>query len=219
MSKLFQAILVALLVAMPPAYLMTVYATLPAVIPTHFGLDGKPNGFSSKQDMIWIVAGVTILSILVYLLIRYLPRVDPKKSASQGAGNMQKISIAVVALISGITISILYSSQHGMVSFNRLFNPLMGIFFILVGNWMYNIKPNYFVGIRVPWTLESPDNWRATHRMGGKLWVIGGILITVCSPFLDDKAAEYFFMMTTLGLAFIPIIYSFLYFKNNRTAA
>jgi uncharacterized membrane protein len=100
-----------------------------------------------------------------------------------------------------------------------LFNPLMGIFFVIAGNWMYNIKPNYFVGIRVPWTLENPDNWRATHRMGSKLWVIGGILITICSSFLDGKTAEYFFMITTLGLAFIPIIYSFLYFKNNRTAA
>ncbi len=218
MSKLFQAILVALLVALPLAYLTMVYPSLPARVPTHFGFDGKPNGFSDKQDMIWIVIAVSILSVSIYLLIRYLPRIDPKKTAALGAGNMQKIGVAVVALMSAVTISILYSSRHGMISFNKLFNPLMGIFFIVVGNWMNNIKPNYFVGIRVPWTLESPDNWRATHRMGSKIWVIGGILITICSPFLDGKTAEYFFVITTFVLAFIPIIYSFLYFKNNRTA-
>jgi len=217
MSKLFQTILVASLVGLPLVYLTIVYPSLPPVIPTHFGFDGKPNGFSDKQDMIWIVIAVTILSILVYLLIRYLPRIDPKKTASQSAGNMQKIGVAVVALMSAIAISILYASQHGVISFNRLFNPIMGIFFIVVGNWMYNIKPNYFVGIRVPWTLENPDNWRATHHMGSKLWVVGGILIAICSPFLAGKTAEYFFIITTLGLAFIPIIYSFLYFNNNRT--
>jgi len=219
MSKLFQSILVALLVALPLAYLVMVYPSLPAVIPTHFGFDGKPNGYSDKKSMIWIVMAIAILSILVYLLVRYLPRVDPKKTASQSAGNMQKIGVAVVALMSAVTISLLYSSRRGMFSFNKLLNPLMGIFFIVVGNWMYNIKPNYFVGIRVPWTLESPDNWRATHRMGSKLWVIGGILIAICSPFLAGEAAEYFFVVITLGLALVPIIYSFLYFKNNRTDA
>ena len=216
MSKSFQSILVALLVALPLAYLVKVYPSLPAVIPTHFGFDGKPDDYSDKKSMVWIVIGITILSILVYLLVRYLPRFDPKKTASQSAGNMQKMGVAVVALMSAVTISILYSSQQGMISFNRLFNPLMGIFFIVVGNWMYNIKPNYFVGIRVPWTLESPDNWRATHRMGSKLWVVGGILIAICSPFLAGKTTEYFFVVITFGLAFIPIIYSFLYFKNHR---
>ena len=130
---------------------------------------------------------------------------------------MQKIGIAVVALMSAVTISIIYAAQHGTISFNRLFNPLMGIFFIVVGNWMYNIKPNYFVGIRVPWTLESPDNWRATHRLGSKFWVAGGVLITISGFFLAGKPAEYFFVATTLCLALIPIIYSFVYFRKHRT--
>jgi uncharacterized membrane protein len=219
MRKFSQTILVVLLAALPLAYLAMVFPSLPATVPTHFGFDGKPNGYSSKQDMTWIVVVVSVLSVLVYLLIRYLPRIDPKKTAGQSAGNMQKIAIAVVALMSAITISLIYASRQGTMSFNRLFNPLMGIFFILVGNWMYNIKPNYFVGIRVPWTLESPDNWKATHRMGSKLWVAGGMLIAVCSPFLAGKTAEYFFIATTLCLALIPIIFSFLYFKKNRTTA
>ena len=217
MSKLSRTILLVLLVALPLAYLAMVFPSLPAVIPTHFGIDGKPNGYSNKQDMIWIVGVVSALSVVIYLLVRYLPKVDPKKTASQGAGNMQKIGIAVVALMSAVTISIIYAAQHASISFNRLFNPLMGIFFVVVGNWMYNIKPNYFVGIRVPWTLESPDNWKATHRLGSKLWVAGGVLITFCSPFLDGKTSEYFFMATTIALALIPIIYSFVYFRNHRT--
>ena len=217
MNKSLQTFLVAVLVALPLVYLMKVYPALPAIIPTHFGFDGKPNGYSEKQNIIWVVLLVTTLSVGAYLLIRNLPQIDPKKTAGQSAGHLQKIGIAVVALMSVITISILYSSQQGAISFNRLFNPLMGVFFIVVGNLMYNIKPNYFVGIRVPWTLESPDNWRATHRVGGKLWVLGGILITACSPFLQGETGEYFFLSTTLILALVPIIYSFVYFKKHRS--
>jgi uncharacterized membrane protein len=216
MNKTFQNLLVILLAAMPLVFLMKVYPNLPPVVPTHFGWDGKPNGYSEKKDMIWIVLLLTTVSVGVFLLIRNLPQFDPKKTASQSAGHMQKIGIAVVALMSALTISILYSSQKGAISFNRLFNPLMGIFFIVVGNLIYNIKPNYFVGIRVPWTLESPDNWRATHRLGGKLWVTGGLLLTICSPFMPGQAAEYFFIVTILVLALIPVIYSFVYFKKHR---
>jgi uncharacterized membrane protein len=216
MKKYTQATIVILLAALPLVYLLKVYPSLPAIIPTHFGFDGKPNGYSEKPNLIWIVLFVSLISVGAYVLIRNLPQFDPKKTASQSSGNMQKIAMAVVALMSAITISIIYSSLHGSISFNRLFHPLMGIFFIVVGNLMYNIKPNYFVGIRIPWTLENKDNWRATHHMGGKLWVLGGILITICSPFLPEKTGEYFFMGTTLVLAIVPIIYSFVYFRNHK---
>ena len=216
MKKNIQSTIVVLLVALPLVYLWKVYPLLPAVIPTHFGLDGKPNGYTEKQAILWTVLFISFLSIGIYLLIRYLPRFDPKKTASQSSGNMQKIAIAVVALMSAVIISLLYSSMHGTMSFNRLFRPLMGIFFFIVGNFMHNIKPNYFVGIRIPWTLENEDNWRATHHMGSKLWVAGGILITICSPFLSGKTGEYFFEAAILVLAIIPIIYSFVYFKKHQ---
>jgi uncharacterized membrane protein len=216
MNKSLQTLLVIFLAALPLFFLMKVYPSLPAIVPTHFGIDGKPNGYSEKKDMIWIVLLLTAVSVGAYLLIRNLPQFDPKKTASQSAGHMQKIGIAVVALISALSISILYSSQQGAISFNRLFNPLMGVFFIVIGNLMYNIKPNYFVGIRVPWTLESPDNWRATHRLGGKLWVAGGLLIAICSPFLPGESGEYFFLCAIFVLALVPVIYSFVYFKKHR---
>jgi uncharacterized membrane protein len=218
MKKQLQHILVIILIVLPIGYLIKVYPSLPLIVPTHFGIDGKANGFSEKKDMIWIILAMSLVSAGAYLLIKFLPKIDPKKTASMASANLQKIAIAVVALLSTITIVILYSSVEGSISFNRLFNPFMGIFFIVVGNLMYNIKPNYFVGIRVPWTLENEDNWRATHRMAGKLWFAGGLLIAICTPFLPSQAAEYFFMICTLILAMVPIIYSFVYFKKNKTS-
>ncbi len=218
MKKTFQELLVLILIALPIFYLLRTYPSLPPVIPTHFGFDGKPNGFSEKHSVIWIVISISLLSAGSYLLIRHLPRIDPKKTSSLSSGNMQKIAVAVVALMSAVMISMIHSSIQGSISFSRLFNPLMGFFFIVVGNLMYNIKPNYFVGIRVPWTLENEDNWRATHHLGGKLWVIGGIIIVVSTPFLSGKTGETFFLISTLILALVPIIYSFAFFKKNKTS-
>ena len=169
MKKYIQTFIVILLAVLPLIYLLKVYTSLPVVIPTHFGFDGKPNGFSRKEELIWIVVIVSITSVGTYFLIRYLPLFDPKKTASQSAGNLQRITIVVVALLSVINILIIYSAIQRNISFNKMFNPLMGIFFIAVGNLMYNIKPNYFVGIRIPWTLENKDNWRATHSHGRKI--------------------------------------------------
>jgi uncharacterized membrane protein len=81
---------------------------------------------------------------------------------------------------------------------------------------MHSIKPNYFVGIRVPWALEDPDNWRTTHQLGGKLWVAGGILITACTLLLPSRTGEIVFMIVTSILVLVPIIYSFLYFKKHQ---
>ncbi len=218
MKKLLQDMLVLILIVLPPVYLLKVYPSLPPIIPTHFGIDGKPNGFSEKHQMIWLILIMSLLSAGVYLLIRNLPKIDPKKTASMSAGNTQKIAVAAVALLSAVMICMLYSSSQGTLSFSRMFNPLMGIFFIVVGNLMYNIKPNYFVGIRIPWTLENENNWRATHHMAGKLWFIGGIIITISALLLPAQAGEYFFMGGTLILALAPIIYSFIYFKRNKEA-
>ena len=218
MKKLVPEIVVIVLVILPLIYFMKVYPLLPPVIPTHFGFDGKPNGYSSKQTMIWIILSTSLISVACYLLVKFLPRIDPKKTAAMAGGKLQNIAIAVVALLSVVMICILYTSVDRSISFSRLFNPIMGIFFIVVGNLMYSIKPNYFVGVRVPWTLENEDNWRATHRMTSILWVIGGILITVFTLVLSGQNSEYFLVISTLILALGPIIYSFIYFRKHRAS-
>ncbi len=216
MKKPFADILVGILLIIPIAYLIYIYPALPAIVPTHFGIDGKPNGFSHKPAMIWIIGLTDLVSGGAYLLIKHLPGIDPKKTAGIANAKLRNIAIAVVALLSAVMISILYSSVHGIFSFNYLLNPLLGIFFIFTGNLMYNIKPNYFVGVRVPWTLENEDNWRATHHLTGILWVIGGLLITAFSLFLSERNGSYFLMTITALMAAIPILYSFLYFRKHR---
>ncbi len=217
MKKWTSDLLVIILLLIPFLYLFEVYSSLPAIVPTHFGIDGKANGYGSKSSLIWILGLVALISGGCYLLIKYLPKIDPKKTAAMASGKLRNIALAVVALMAAIMISIVYSGIHGIFSFSRILNPLLGIFFTIVGNLMYNIKPNYFVGVRVPWTLENEDNWRATHRLAGVLWVIGGLLITIFTLFLPAQTGEYFLIIGTAMMALVPIIYSFYYFRTHKT--
>ena len=81
---------------------------------------------------------------------------------------------------------------------------------------MHSIKPNYFVGFRTPWTLENEDNWRKTHQLVGKLWVPGGILITLAALLLPAKAGFIVFICMISVITIIPGIYSYRYFKNHK---
>ena len=81
---------------------------------------------------------------------------------------------------------------------------------------MINMKPNYFVGIRVPWTLENEDNWRKTHRLGGKLWFAGGLIAAVFTIILPYQYAVAAFMVIIGIMVIIPIGYSYLYFKKHQ---
>ena len=216
MKKSIPDLLVIILLLIPFLYFLEVYTSLPAIVPTHFGLDGKPNGYSNKSALIWTLLFMALISGGSYLLIKYLPKIDPKRTAAMASGKLRNIALFVVALISAIMISIMYSAIHGSFLHPRILFVVLGIFFTMIGNLMYNIKPNYFVGVRIPWTLENEDNWRATHRMAGILWVIGGLLITILTLFLPPQTGEYFFMGMTAILALAPIIYSFNYFRKHR---
>ena len=127
----------------------------------------------------------------------------------------QKIAIAVVIFFSAIGIVVIYATKNGTFN-SKLILPLVGLFFVYLGNMMHSIKPNYFVGIRLPWTLEDPDNWRVTHQLGGKLWFIGGIVITIGTLLLPEKTGLIIFFFTVLLMVFIPIIFSYRYFKKHK---
>ncbi|HXB44896.1 MAG TPA: SdpI family protein [Puia sp.] len=205
-----------LIVLVPIGYLAYNYASLPEIVPTHFGIDGKANGFSPKKNLWFVVILLSAISIGVYFLINNISRIDPKKTAKLSAAAFKKISIALVILICASNILIVYSSIHRSLVVNKLLFPFLGLFFIYIGNLMHSIKPNYFVGIRVPWTLENEDNWRATHQFGGKLWFIGGIIITICTLWLPLQPGTIIFICGIALLAIIPVIYSYIYFKNHK---
>ncbi|HLK30211.1 MAG TPA: SdpI family protein [Puia sp.] len=206
-----------LLIAMLPViYLAYNYNSLPEIVATHFSLDGKADKFGSKKELWFIVILLSGLATGVYFLIKNIYRIDPKRTAKLSVAIFQRISVGLVVFLSAVNILVVYSTITGSVIMTKLIFPFVGLLFVYIGNFMHGLKPNYFVGIRVPWTLENEDNWRATHQFGGKLWFGGGILITICTLIFPESAGIFIFIGGTLLLGLIPVIYSYLYFKKSK---
>jgi len=202
---------------LPAAYLATVYETLPAIVPVHYGISGKVDRYGDKSEMILLAGILLFTALLVYLLLKFLPAIDPKKQVKVGEETFRKIGFAVVLFLSALNIAIIFATVHHGFAIDKLILPLAGLFFAFMGNVMNSIKPNYFAGIRTPWTLESEDNWRTTHRLAGRLWFVGGIVVTIATLLLPGTLATIVFMGSIALLTLVPVMYSYIYFKNHQT--
>lgn len=97
--------------------------------------------------------------------------------------------------------------------YEKIIFATISLFFIIFGNYMGNIRPNWFVGIRTPWTMDNEEVWRKTHQLAGKLWFSGGIAALIFS-FVLTKYFNYWFIPLLFTITLIPIIYSYLLYKK-----
>jgi uncharacterized membrane protein len=216
-STLTGTLLVLLISIIPLIYTGSIYSDLPKTIPIHFDINGKPNGYGDKTTLWFLVLFLSALSAGIYLLIKNLPKIDPKKTAGQSPELYQKIAITLVIFLCAINITIVYASVNGSFNLNNILLPLLGLLFLVLGNYMHSIKPNYFVGFRLPWTLENEDNWRKTHQLVSKLWVPGGLAITIGTLLLPTNFGFIFFGVIMMIITIIPIVFSFRYFKKTKS--
>ena len=94
----------------------------------------------------------------------------------------------------------------------------MGLLFAYMGNILHSIKPNYFAGFRLPWTLESEENWRATHLLASKIWFAGGILIAILALLIKPIIMFFVMIGIVLVMAIIPTVYSYRMFTRSKHA-
>lgn len=203
-------ILVALL---PVGYLGFIWNDLPKAVPVHFGADMKPDRIGDKNEL-WLATGIlAVVSIGVYFLLNNLYRIDPKQKGRQSASAFNKLAVGIVVFIAALNFIIILSAKGTMALQNLLF-PLIGLLFAFIGNYMHTIRPNYFAGLRLPWTLSSDENWRRTHQLAGKLWFAGGMLIAIVSLFLSSTIMLPVFITIIVVITIIPTIYSYRLFKH-----
>lgn len=207
-------LIILLIISIPLIYTASIYSSLPETIPVHFDIDGKPNGYGNKNTLWFITLLLAAVSAGVYLLIKNLPKIDPKKTAGQTPELYHKIAVILVIFLCAINIIVVYASVNGSININNLLLPLLGLMFLVLGNYMHSIKPNYFVGFRLPWTLENEDNWRKTHQLVGKLWVPGGLVITISTLLLPARIGFIIFLGITMMITIIPAVFSYRYFKK-----
>ena len=217
MKKLIPIIIVLLAVIIPPAYLWYTFPLLPSTVPIHFGIDGTPDRMGSKNELVGVVCLFAALSAGVYLLLSNVYRIDPKKYAAVNKHRMKIIGVAVAVFMAFVNIGIIRSTvtanANGLTHF--IF-PTIGVLFAVIGNYMSNLKPNYFMGLRLPWTLDSEYNWRLTHQYAAKWWFWGGVAIAVTTAFLPAIPQMIAFFAITLVVVIVPAVFSYRLYRQQK---
>ena len=188
-----------------------VYPSLPDVIPMHWNIRGEVDNYMPKSSAIWFVPTMTMI---LWVLFQFLPLLDPKKDKyklfQKEWDIIQATIIGFIAYLHGV---VFYIALHpSVVIFPWIFIGL-GALFVLMGNYLSKIRQNYFIGIKLPWTLADEDNWNKTHRFASWCFVIVGI-ITLVEAYVIWYAPVVIFGGIMLA-SLLPTIYSFLLYKNS----
>lgn len=202
--------------AIPAVYLAVVWNKLPEKVAVHFDLKGNPDRFGNKSELLVTTILLVGMNVLVYLILTNIYRIDPKKYAAENKDRTVKIAFAVVLFMSGILCMIIYSASNGNINFSTgiIFSGT-GLLFAVIGNYLPNLKPNYFAGLRLPWTLENEENWRKTHQLAGKLWFAGGLLLAVVCLFATGSSDCSVFAIMMI-IVIIPCVYSYRLYKEQK---
>jgi len=199
------------IVLAPFVYLAIIWNTLPEKVPTHWNYKGDVDKWGDKYSLI---ALLFLLPVLTYVSMLVIPKIDPKKKIEQMGGKYYQLKFILVLFMSTLVFIILQISVNQSTSSPNLIFIAVGALLIALGNYFTVIQPNYFIGIKTPWTLENKEVWKLTHILAGKLWIIGGLLIVLGSLTIDKSVFIYLFIVTIAILTLVPVIYSYIKFKE-----
>lgn len=205
------------IVLLPFIYLAFLWNQLPKTIPVHWNINGEIDRYGNKTELLLIPI---LLPLLTYLIFLVIPKIDPKNKLNKMGNKLQNIKFLMTTLMSILALFIIYSTKEQSLTNPNYVILLIGVLYIILGNYFKTIKPNYFIGIKTPWTLESEYIWKETHKLGGILWLLGGILVIVLSFLLNPKLNNIFFLGITAIISIVPIVYSYtLHIKQKKNVS
>lgn len=209
----WKLIISSLVILLPIAVGLILWDQLPAAMNTHWGIDGKADSSASRA---FAVFGLPAIILAVHWLCLFITSFDKKnKGQNKKVFSLIFFIIPFVSLFASFTV---YAFAFGM-EFDMIAVMLIviGLLFVIIGNYMPKCRQNSTIGIKLPWTLANEENWNATHRLGGKLWVGGGAVIML-SVFLPNIVRLIIFAVLLLTMVTVPTVYSADYHKKQVKA-
>ena len=174
---------------------------LPDKIAIHWNTEGVADSFGSKTLAVF---GLPAFLLGIHWLCTLATFADPKRKNVDG--KPLTLVLWLCPVLSLLVGTVVYMTALGYNLRVEIIVPMvLGILFIVIGNYLPKCRQNYTVGIKVPWTLHDTENWNKTHRFAGILWVIGGIVI-LATAFLGSI---YILLPVFLLMAFLPVVYSY----------
>ena len=207
-----------LILAVPFCAAALLWDKLPDRFPVHWNARGEVNGYAGKSFGIIMPA---VLNLGLALLLAALPRLDPKMNRHDAetkisVGRIFKLMrLVLTGFLSAVILAICANALQHHFDMNRFILGAVGLLFLVLGNFMGKLRPNYIMGIRTPWTLESRTVWLKTHRLAGFLMVAGGVILLVMAFLMPGQSGILFGVLpVSLLVALIPSAYSYFIYRD-----
>lgn len=187
-----------------------IYGRLPELLPSHWNFSGEVDDYMSKQAFIAFM----FMPIGLYIMMELLPKIDPKKKAyDQHYKAYGYFELFMVLFVTGMQWLSIGAALGMNISVSKVVLYGLGLMLLLLGNFMPQIRPNYFFGIKTPWTLADEQVWKKTHRLGGYVYSFAGLTIILANLVLPGLFSAYG-VFGLIVATFLPMGYSYWLFKK-----
>ena len=199
------------IILLPVAVGLLLWNRLPETVPTHWGFDGAPDDWSSRVVAVFVIP--MFLLALHWLCLWVTSKDQKNKSQSSKIFNL---ILWLVPALSLFGCGNIYAAALGReFQINALMPAFLGLLFVIVGNYLPKTVQNRTIGIKIKWTLEDEANWNATHRLAGKLWVIGGLVLIVAA-FLPGNWHIFVAPLLLGVMVLVPVAYSWWFHRKQK---
>lgn len=214
-----------LILIIPFCAVALLWDKLPDWVPTHWNARGEVDDYTRKRFGTMLVP---VINVVIAFFVGVLPWIDPKLKKYDAEirtslwRTVKVCRLSITGFLSFISLAML-AAALGLFKSGDQFNSVVlagaGLLFIVLGNVMTKLRPNYFIGIRTPWTLESKEVWTKTHRAGGRLMVATGILMLALFPVVSLERYIYWVVLpAVLGSSLFSILYSYVIYRKERSS-
>lgn len=186
-------------------------------LPYHWGADGGADRMTDAGTALFMPV---FLCAAIALMMAALPRIEPVQNRMDQSASLLRTAWAALLALMVLIEGAVAAPAFGIVLPATLPVVGVGLLLVAIGNALPKSRPGFFVGIRTPWTLTDPDNWVATHRLGGKTMMAAGVVIAVTAALPIAPHVRAPIMMASIAFAVVPpILYSFLYWRRTQRRA
>ena len=192
---------------------LLMYSRMPDRVPTNWNMAGEAQGSSSRFLGAWLLP---LMMAVILIILRLVPHIDPRRANFEKfKGAYEAIVILTMAFMLGLHLMLLALATGSQVPVARVIPGAVGAFFIAIGILLPRAHPNWFIGIRTPWTLTSDVAWEKTHKFGGTLFIATGIL-TVLAALVAPRTATWVLIAAGTVTVISVVAYSFIVWKREK---
>ncbi|MEO1051339.1 MAG: SdpI family protein [Bacteroidota bacterium] len=210
-TNTLQKILMLVILIVPFIIIYVYWAEIPERVPTHWNWRGEPDKFSGSK---WATTIIPFVNLVLLSLFFIIPRIDPKKNFEKFQGTYRTLIMAISVFLVFVFFLTFFATLGYEFEFNLIMKNFILLLFLVMGNYLGKIRPNYFIGVRTPWTLENEQVWIKTHRMAGPLWVISSLVMILINFVANEVIFNSLFIPFIIIVAGVPFVYSFLVYKK-----